>query len=166
MRKRRKLKLVCEDCGGVFIGESPRNRRCPECKMALSRRRGIEYYYKKKIEEEKNATPSKPVPEPEPEPKKHDATLCWGCLNAVPDNAHGCSWSRSLTPVDGWEARPSIKNSDAWFVKACPKFMPDIVTETMESEPKTQGEEPKWNGTITFEDEYDAMTFMANAYRL
>ena len=28
-------------------------------------------------------------------------TLCWGCLNAC-DN--GCSWSESLTPVEGWAA--------------------------------------------------------------
>lgn len=53
------------------------------------------------------------------------ATLCWDCINAVPDNeGHGCSWSRSLVPVKGWTAERTKNRdrNDSWNVRKCPEF--------------------------------------------
>ena len=35
------------------------------------------------------------------------ASICWDCINAVPnpETGDGCSWSRSFIPVEGWTAR-------------------------------------------------------------
>lgn len=60
-------------------------------------------------------------------------TLCWDCQNAVPsrDGKRGCSWSRKLIPVDGWQAEPTEKRDSfdrvcaSYLVKACPLFIPD-----------------------------------------
>ena len=64
-------------------------------------------------------------------------SICWKCKNAVPDEKHGCSWSREFKPVEGWDAEPSvIRNAshrkdvgpvdvDTYLVKACPKFVKD-----------------------------------------
>lgn len=43
-------------------------------------------------------------------------TLCWDCGNACNG---GCSWSRCLEPVKGWEAK---KTADSYVVKHCPNF--------------------------------------------
>ena len=51
-------------------------------------------------------------------------TLCWSCLNAC-DN--GCSWSESLTPVDGWEAERTYTlegEEYSYNVRACPQYSP------------------------------------------
>ena len=52
---------------------------------------------------------------------------CWRCKNAC----GGCSWSDSLTPVDGWDATPTIvKDSTGDFetykIKKCPEFIDDV----------------------------------------
>ena len=55
-------------------------------------------------------------------------TLCWKCANAVPSPATGagCSWSRHFKPVRGWDAVPRpTDRSKSYFVRACPKFVPD-----------------------------------------
>lgn len=52
--------------------------------------------------------------------------LCWECKNST----GGCSWSRSLQPVEGWYAEPSfIKDSasdiggfNTYKVIGCPQF--------------------------------------------
>lgn len=45
-------------------------------------------------------------------------TLCWNCSKAT----GGCSWSKSLLPVDGWDA----EETDVSFkVNACPEFEKD-----------------------------------------
>lgn len=50
-------------------------------------------------------------------------TLCWDCANAVPNAERGCSWSRSLRPVDGWTAEWSDKNGmQSYIVRECPQF--------------------------------------------
>lgn len=59
---------------------------------------------------------------------KRKETLCWDCDNACT----GCSWSKSLIPVEGWTAKKTrIKISsetgeytDSYFVIACPEFIP------------------------------------------
>lgn len=54
-------------------------------------------------------------------------TICWGC-----DKAYGqCSWSKSFTPVEGWEAeRRDVKIAvygyvESYIVTACPLFEKD-----------------------------------------
>lgn len=59
-------------------------------------------------------------------------TLCWDCINAVPEKGHGCSWSRSFKPVPGWVAKESkvyVKTEDgvkvgveSYCVYECPEF--------------------------------------------
>ena len=54
-------------------------------------------------------------------------TLCWDCKNST---NNGCEWSRSLKPVEGWNAVPSAilvggandKYTDSYLVLECPKF--------------------------------------------
>lgn len=70
---------------------------------------------------------------------KHAETLCWKCGNAVPDNlGHGCSWSKSFIPVDGWVAKEVEKSTvyDArhgksrmtYRVLSCPEYIEDHGT--------------------------------------
>lgn len=51
---------------------------------------------------------------------RHAESLCWRCDRAI----GGCSWSRSFTPVEGWEAQynPTIKS---YHVISCPEYVPD-----------------------------------------
>lgn len=59
--------------------------------------------------------------------------ICWHCQRAT----GGCSWSRSLTPVDGWIAEPRIirdydtilreyKEIHTYKIKFCPLFLRDL----------------------------------------
>ena len=62
-------------------------------------------------------------------------TPCWHCKNAVPDmeGKRGCSWSRKLTPVEGWTAvetsivssknNNEIVRSGSYRVIDCPEFI-------------------------------------------
>ena len=50
--------------------------------------------------------------------------LCWRCAKAC----GGCSWSSSLTPVEGWEAEPHlIKDAtgdiNTYKIRKCPLFV-------------------------------------------
>lgn len=61
-------------------------------------------------------------------------TLCWHCQNAC----GGCSWSKNLTPVEGWKAE-KIKlkvdkgnYNDSYIVNECPKFKPDAKRKKKE----------------------------------
>jgi len=53
-------------------------------------------------------------------------TLCWSCDNAC----GGCSWSKALIPVSGWDAKPikikgnmdSKEYTDSYIVNSCPLF--------------------------------------------
>ncbi len=64
-----------------------------------------------------------------PPKRRGNETLCWTCKNACA----GCSWSRSFTPVGGWEAKKiKIRGNlytgemlDSYIVKACPEYVPD-----------------------------------------
>ena len=47
-------------------------------------------------------------------------TICVDCGNACNG---GCSWSASLTPVDGWEA---VETPRGYKVVACPLFHSDV----------------------------------------
>ena len=59
--------------------------------------------------------------------KPRPDTLCWDCKNST---NNGCEWSRSLKPVEGWNAVPSAilvggandKYTDSYLVLKCPKF--------------------------------------------
>ena len=54
--------------------------------------------------------------------------LCWYCEKAC----GRCSWSRSFTPIEGWEAEPTtVRNRDTaqrttatYYIKACPEYEP------------------------------------------
>lgn len=58
------------------------------------------------------------------ESSKKEETICWFCKG-------GCSWERSFTPVDGWEAEPTILYKDSkyydeqqsYIVRKCPLFV-------------------------------------------
>lgn len=56
-----------------------------------------------------------------------EQTICWDCANAV----LGCSWSRSYTPVEGWDAVPTKVHRqegppmDSYLVRSCPEFRRD-----------------------------------------
>ena len=69
-----------------------------------------------------------------PRKTNHGDTLCWNCINAVPNTqkGHGCDWSRRLIPVRGWTAESTtLRNYAAkeprdvpnYRVIACPDFM-------------------------------------------
>lgn len=60
-------------------------------------------------------------------------TLCSYCGNATND---GCSWSESLTPVEGWEA---VQNKNGWFVVDCPEAVSDRWMHEKPSELDTEG---------------------------
>ncbi len=54
---------------------------------------------------------------------KGKPTLCWDCKNAT----GGCSWSKKLVPVAGWEVIPatvynSNKTVHSYNVRHCPLF--------------------------------------------
>ena len=49
-------------------------------------------------------------------------TLCWKCSNAT----GGCSWSKSLLPIDGWETEEKIiDHQPTHKVISCPEFVAD-----------------------------------------
>lgn len=49
-------------------------------------------------------------------------TLCWGCSKAT----GGCSWSKSLLPVDGWETESTMVDGlPTHKVISCPNFERD-----------------------------------------
>lgn len=56
--------------------------------------------------------------------KNSKETLCWDCLNSVPNKERGCSWSERLEAVDGWQVKYS-KSADSYIVKSCPNFILD-----------------------------------------
>lgn len=67
--------------------------------------------------------------------------ICFDCTKAV----CGCSWSRSFTPVDGWDAKPDFiwinsgkktksYKMPTWWVRRCPEFEPDPPREYPEDE--------------------------------
>lgn len=55
-------------------------------------------------------------------------SLCWDCQNAC----SGCDWSRSLEPIPGWTATPTVINhqsgpEDSYIVWDCPMFKRDAI---------------------------------------
>lgn len=77
--------------------------------------------------------------------RPHVETLCWSCKNAVPNSQYGCCWSRSLQPVDGWDAMPTVSyysNGDKYRYKtpsykviSCPHYITDSTEENEEEAP-------------------------------
>ena len=63
---------------------------------------------------------------------KSCANICFDCKNAVPDDrGHGCPWSMSFEPVEGWTAKKTMLNTgnyqtaETYHITACPMFDPD-----------------------------------------
>lgn len=133
-------KYCSEECGK--IGKAKTNaalyrdkkagkkkaRICPMCGAVVARRGQSKYCsakcaYKadlaRQAEKRRNSAGRK------------KATLCWSCQNAC----CGCSWSRSFTPVEGWQAKQhklKIYKKDGdeewdvgYFVISCPQYIPD-----------------------------------------
>lgn len=65
-------------------------------------------------------------------------TLCWTCINAVPDAAgkRGCSWSRENKPVRGWQAQPT---AGSYVVRSCPAYQPDTPQKDKPQKDKPAG---------------------------
>lgn len=102
-----------------LLGRTENAVRQKACEMGVRFRRPTwaEQERKKQEREEK------------PSPAAATGTLCWRCENAVPDpyRGKGCPWSKSGTPVDGWDAIRTSKavDGESYFVRACPCFEPD-----------------------------------------
>ena len=105
---------ICPICGKV----APKNRKyCTELCA-----------YKAKFVKMENSRKKAPK-------RKHNETLCWTCQNAC----GGCSWSRNLEPVEGWEAKPTRLNiyisegnegmDCSYHVINCPQYIPDEERE-------------------------------------
>ena len=114
------------------------NNRCTTCgRPAKQREDGTFYsvcevcYNRAKYANERKAKGKKGAEKG----KRH--SLCWDCRNALPISARGtgCSWSRSLTPVEGWTAIPcqqivnEYKTVTSYEVKKCPLFEKDPERE-------------------------------------
>lgn len=54
-------------------------------------------------------------------------SLCSSCQEAVPSKRRGCSWSRSLKPVEGCTTQPSTNRIRSLCIINCPKLNPDPV---------------------------------------
>ena len=65
--------------------------------------------------------------------REREASICWRCKNAVPDeDGNGCSWSKKFQPVDGWTAVSKPVNliikgkrvpMESYNVRSCPQFV-------------------------------------------
>lgn len=68
---------------------------------------------------------------------------CVHCANAVPNEFHGCPWSRELKPVEGWDAEDTVfytqwtsnhrtlsRMIPSYKVRSCPMFVPDEERRT------------------------------------
>lgn len=53
-------------------------------------------------------------------PEKKKDTLCWECQNAT----GGCSWSKNLTPVKGWE---TIETAEPTWIGTVRKIVPCVT---------------------------------------
>ena len=64
-----------------------------------------------------------------------NSTLCWHCVNAVPNAERGCSWSRKLIPVEGWRAtrkpmKYDLKMVESFIVHWCPEYVREKERES------------------------------------
>lgn len=112
-----------------------------------------------------------------PQEHKKTMTICWECRNAVPDEEgkRGCSWSRKLEPVEGWQAVESTvvrydgghkREIMSALVLECPQFKADEKPKTepfLEAE-KFEPNEPERNGKIHFEDDADLWTMLMSEW--
>ena len=50
-------------------------------------------------------------------------SLCWSCVNAVPDEqGHGCPWSRNGDEVEGWTVEQGKNYLQTYRVRKCPLY--------------------------------------------
>ena len=60
-------------------------------------------------------------------------TICWDCKKAI----GGCSWSETLTPVEGWTAIQNDKdNTESYKVIMCPLFERDAYYYGLSKTPR------------------------------
>ncbi len=72
--------------------------------------------------------------------------LCWSCKNAY---AHKCPWFKNYTPVEGWDAEPTIikyynkfgekVKDDSFLIKKCPLYEADKNCKTCKEKIKELG---------------------------
>lgn len=84
--------------------------------------------------------------------------LCFSCKNAC----GGCSWSKTFTPVDGWEAKECKiprTNIKTYKIKKCPEYVFDGTcvrcvnfNANYESPEKWYKECPEFRGSQGFGD--------------
>ncbi len=103
--------LICKHCKKPFTTTAKAQKFCSVmCRYKFSQIKRCEeagYEYMKK--------------------RRGRESLCWDCKNAC----GGCSWSRNLTPVEGWEAKTiKVKGNfytgevlDSYVVINCPEFI-------------------------------------------
>ena len=53
--------------------------------------------------------------------------LCWCCKKATNPYGNDCTWSNSLIPVNGWSAKPVVRDGngrkyDSYEITRCPLF--------------------------------------------
>ena len=60
---------------------------------------------------------------------KNCATLCWNCINAVPNDEKGtgCAWSKFFKPVKGWDAKKTIVHANETSTKKYGKEIPSYL---------------------------------------
>lgn len=126
---------ICSVCGKEFETSTAAKTCGPECKKILFRntkricniRNKMGIYAPKKKKEKVKA---KAIRYTNPFTRELE-TLCWSCQNAT----GGCSWSRTLKPVKGWnakaikikasEGKEFVRYTDSYIVKKCPKYIKD-----------------------------------------
>ena len=112
-----------------------------------------------------------------PQEHKKTMTICWGCRNAVPDaeGKRGCSWSRKLEPVEGWQAVESTvvrydgghrREIMSALVLECPQYKPDEKPKAQPflEQAKFEPKEPEWKGKVHFEDDADLWTMLMSEW--
>lgn len=88
-------------------------KKCEHCGKTFPTNRSTQEYCSKKCRIEARRLKS-----------ETKGQLCWKCENACA----GCSWSKNLIPVVGWDAvRVVVKDSmgdfDTYRIKKCPQFI-------------------------------------------
>lgn len=100
-------KKVCKKCGKYFYPSGCNQKYCcARCrKTDMDKPIGIRKYTWRNGND-----------------KKETGQMCWYCKNATGN----CSWSRNLTPVDGWDAEKTYNvDGSSYRIKFCPEFIHD-----------------------------------------
>lgn len=91
-------------------------KRCPNCKKPFKTRRKNQVFCGRKCfcrgqvaTSEKNKK------------TKRQGQICWYCKKCCGE----CSWSRDLTPIEGWTAKKTKTEGGSYRISKCPQFEED-----------------------------------------